>query len=1474
MSWQKYVIKNTNIEGARASFEKDCASLFRAIYPEDGVRRVEVKKGDGGIDIFIGEIGVEPITVIQCKFFLYEFGYSQHQQISNSFKTALESNDYEFNKWMLCIPGTLDLKENLWWSNWAEKQIKSNQLKKGSILLRDGDALIDLFKKYGLFNQVFGNEEMLQIEKVGNKVDLLLDQNQISFDQAQLEIQKGSFYLEEVSNYFGDITTSHLERSETVAIFDWIKKDLATNEKNTFILEAEKGYGKTVILKDLLLKLRDEGIDALGIKADKYYASNRVNLEQIIFQKDNVHLEDIAKLYNQKGRLLVIIIDQLDALSQTLSSNREYLQTYNRLIADMAYYVNIRIIISTRSFDLNYDAEISMYKKSEYSKLKVSLISEEKVKEILVKYNIHNASKKLLDLLAVPNHLDIFCRIPDKKDRDTLSSLKDLFDALWDQLIAQKSDLSLKSILYKIAERMYLQQQIITVNLYDDFLKEINYLKSNSLLIESNKELQFFHQTFYDYTFARQFVEGKKSLQKYIKENRQSLYVRSVIKMVVEYYREYDSAEYIRLVKLLISSSYYRFHIKSLIISSFAASTNPSKKELDIALKYIIPNFTYTQLFGNQIFSSAWFRFILENDLLLNFIIYPKKWPHKLHAKLVRSKIINADYKSIHNFEFQRTERLNLSLRLLVNNSENDIDQILDYLNKIPDFEGKDNFMSRFLTNLKDWHNKRLLPLFDIYLAYDFSDENRENFWFFDTLKKIGLYHIDFVFQKIEPLIIKSFNDNGGYVIFPYDQISLYDQINEIYPDKSFEFFFQIFKNLIEQGKFAGYYEKVGCPFYKSDHFLSDYHDDNKEQADVYIKNVIVNYVKNKSSDLKYFSVFFATYKNSNSVDLLKILIVGLLDNREFYKAEIFELIEIIYLKRGFNAADDHFQFYLVNLLSGFTEIGDEAAKEKVIEILLSIRDPYEIFLHTEKDTGIKTFESYFGQKQYRYLDALPYDFRDNIVSLRKIHQELKRRYPALKTKKVRRSRITWYSVGPPISKESCEKMSLLDWKNTIYKYNDSYVRDRRSANSRGGKTEHCNSFQEIVTANAEKYYPFLIELVNDVKVSPDYLTSGINGLIASNYNVIKVQELFHLHINRELDRYNKLCAIRNIDYFISNKSIDVKLIEFLSDILLKVPNIDEIKEYSDPLTASLNSFRGAATYRIICSCYDDKFIESVFDVLERSVCDIEVGVKAGIFYNLAYLDKFDSERAFKIFLKLIETDDLQLLRNAFRPAYHFRKKFNIEMKPFFNRIIENEELHKDGSSLLALNWLSGIEKDRTYLNKLIVKGKTGKLELLRAAESKIFAKKKLDPKCLDIFFEFLHEEDKEFASAYSGFILRKFKLIHFDELLPFMKKYAKSKLFVAEPRYFLNFLLECSKDRPIDCLYLVKSMKFTRVPNVQERGHYDSEPVQLILAIYSTLNNHFKNHKGQIETTLSIFDNMLQLDHLRFSAGVALEKL
>ncbi len=168
--WNDFKSSYGNIAGAREAFEIACETLFREIYAPKRVDGVKVKQGDGGIDIFVGELGCEPITVIQCKFFLDKFEESQKGQIRDSFKTCISATRYELKEWILCMPYLLDLDQHTWWSQWKDSQRQKYEKDENFISLKTGNELIDLFKKFNLYNQVFKIEDSLKIDEIHKAV--------------------------------------------------------------------------------------------------------------------------------------------------------------------------------------------------------------------------------------------------------------------------------------------------------------------------------------------------------------------------------------------------------------------------------------------------------------------------------------------------------------------------------------------------------------------------------------------------------------------------------------------------------------------------------------------------------------------------------------------------------------------------------------------------------------------------------------------------------------------------------------------------------------------------------------------------------------------------------------------------------------------------------------------------------------------------------------------------------------------------------------------------------------------------------------------------------------------------------------------------------------------------------------------------------------------------------------------------------
>ena len=204
-NWNDYVNAHSNIESARAAFEKDCEALLQALHPEETVRVVHANPGDDGIDVYVGDIGVKPITVYQCKFFLHTLGKSQKDQIRESLDRAMTSDRFEVAKWVLCIPmPDLDLQENKWWVEWKTKQEARYGI---AIQLMNGSELIHKMKLVGIYNQVFQIEDSLKIADVhravtgkgglaelGQQVALTRESVQRT-EQQLLHLQSGPFHL-------------------------------------------------------------------------------------------------------------------------------------------------------------------------------------------------------------------------------------------------------------------------------------------------------------------------------------------------------------------------------------------------------------------------------------------------------------------------------------------------------------------------------------------------------------------------------------------------------------------------------------------------------------------------------------------------------------------------------------------------------------------------------------------------------------------------------------------------------------------------------------------------------------------------------------------------------------------------------------------------------------------------------------------------------------------------------------------------------------------------------------------------------------------------------------------------------------------------------------------------------------------------------------------------------------------------------
>lgn len=159
-SWPQLLLIYGNEAGARVAFEEACVLTISTKFKDENVQGVKVYHGDGGIDVYVGLLGVEPVDVYQCKFFLNGIGDSQKKQIRDSYTTASESKSFQLKGWFLCLPQDLSVDEALWFDEWAAKKTSTKPQRISPI------KLLEWAQEANIANFIFQRKDSQKLDEI------------------------------------------------------------------------------------------------------------------------------------------------------------------------------------------------------------------------------------------------------------------------------------------------------------------------------------------------------------------------------------------------------------------------------------------------------------------------------------------------------------------------------------------------------------------------------------------------------------------------------------------------------------------------------------------------------------------------------------------------------------------------------------------------------------------------------------------------------------------------------------------------------------------------------------------------------------------------------------------------------------------------------------------------------------------------------------------------------------------------------------------------------------------------------------------------------------------------------------------------------------------------------------------------------------------------------------------------------------
>ena len=384
-----------------------------------------------------------------------------------------------------------------------------------------------------------------------------------------------------------------IPRAKTAEVID----RLTGEQPGDCVLTGQAGAGKTGCVIEIVNKLRTKGLQVLAFRLDRHMDANtvtelgkRLDLEE----SPALVLSAAAKADNVPA---VLIIDQLDAVSAMSGRSSAAFNVVEQLLME-AKAASIGTVVVCRAFDWHNDPRLRSLIREDDVEVTLDELSLDEVQNVMAREgrDARAFTERQLELLRLPQNLSLFLSANFTSSM-AFSSVGDLLGRYWEEkraLVEQRTQGQTDrwlDVIDTMCDAMSESQQLsVRKEKLDQFSSRYlgQFVSENVLVLDGNR-YAFGHESFFDYCFARLFVNKEQSLVTMLKSGEQHLFRRAQVRQVLAYLREAEFRHYVRDVRFLVSDGGIRTHIRDLVFAWMAAVDDPRDEEWDIWFDYVEP---------------------------------------------------------------------------------------------------------------------------------------------------------------------------------------------------------------------------------------------------------------------------------------------------------------------------------------------------------------------------------------------------------------------------------------------------------------------------------------------------------------------------------------------------------------------------------------------------------------------------------------------------------------------------------------------------------------------------------------------------------------------------------------------------------------------------------------------------------------------------------------------------------------------
>lgn len=1238
-----------------------------------------------------------------------------------------------------------------------------------------------------------------------------------------------------------------IPREEVGQLKDWIEKEAdSTQSARLALLYGKAGIGKSVVMHDLLLELQAIGAYlVLGLKSDQIEFIDTADLGHKMHMVQPIEI--VVREMAQRFKRVVLLIDQIDALSLSLSSNRTPLRSLIRLIEQTKNIPHVRIVISCRPYDLEYDPLLDSLRVK--NKWELKEFTKDQVVHILRENNCdERISDNLLRFLGNPLHLFLFLKVkPFEQLTDPLSTDL-LYHQLWRKYVTDDSQRKvdkeqLLALMDALVTTMYERQELsVHIRAFETkYNAELNYLLSSGwLLCTKTGHIQFFHQTLFDYVYARRFVEHGYNLLEVLKAQHQGLFSRAAVKSILTFLREQNPTEYINTIDHLLydknkdGSDTYRYHLKSLALSNLAYFESPIQEETNLISRKVFSDKSYMDVIFESVHTEGWFKAVWE-------IIDSKGGWQEL----------GVDNKDKAMQMCQRTLWYNADVVL------DAIERSLDYANEA-DCKYIGNLLQYYELNCD---SEKLIAF------YNKLVKNRLPLEYPHLLRNILKTNPDFVCRELKENVrlqlLEKESIGFNRITFDHDEETLYEELLKRHRKRAIQLLIELLELIYDSTRF----EVEGSDIF----FSMEFFNFERTTGVQYITNftedavniIIDDFLNNVSEDDT--KRLISEFSKSKYEGFVFIALYVYSSHPELFKDEVLDII----IKREvlFNAPS-WVEYQAVEALKAAFCHFSATQKTSIINRVLSIQDKGEKRLYDKDNLKWRLQHGHpildIDIHKGKALEVIPMEeLRRLSWKAYQERQRIDRKFNKARLKNGKPSSFSVHLGWSSLSEEKGLKMSCKTWFNSMLKYNTN-PHDWEKPSLTG----QCELFRKVVGTTPEKYIGLIDDIIKCEKIPLDYPQAGMQGLIDAG----RIKDAEHVlqgmlgAINNDVNSNARGFSIHSLLFALSDvikgDNVSEGVVQLLCDTLLDAKEPEEAQHWKekDIYNVGINQARGHAGYMLVNCARHEKYKEVIFSTIERVAATASVYTRAAVLLNMAALNRLDQNRSVTLFKKLMHDYDPRLMSlpvHNYNPLVYYVNYAVDELMDFFNHAADCPDCYREQVIILWLAW-SHNERDeriKVLLDKMCDSSQEARLSLTH-----FFGTLK-NSVTDDAISYILHFMEEQFDSLKMGEacddLFRNIDLCPEDMQIRVAEAFVSSPLSSHGAKSFVKYLAGYAIKDPIQTLKWLERILSASFPN----DYHDwNHVVDVIVQAYNGIKSFNDiNCQEPLEHAMDLIDNIMQ---------------